>query len=879
MSPAAKPTARSSKRKPPRRRQSKPRGERPDLKERLRAWWPPWKNWGSGKGPSNRKRSKPEPREPRTKGQIALWLLKWGAISGLAMFAAALTGIAVLFWMYGRDPNLPSVNQLQNYEPKQVIKIVTADDAVIGELFSERRTVIGYKQVPKHVIQAFVSAEDAKFFDHEGIDYIGMLRALIVNVKSGKKKQGASTITQQVVKTFLLSPERTFKRKFQEIILARRLEKKLSKEQILSLYLNQIYFGHGRYGIVEAARFYFGKEVKELDLGEAALLASLPQSPEHLSPRKGKKSRIRVSRRQRYVLQQMAANGYISQETADFWSKKKIKVLRHPYPHLNAAPEWVDEVRRALTERFGDDNMDKLGLKVETSVDLAMQADALMALRKGLRAVDKRQGYGRPIRKVAKDKIKLAIARLARKLPDGGPAAGKLYEAVVVEVHDDPGELVVDLGRWRASVVLNDDNDQRYNPRHEKPSQRFEVGSVIKVMKSGPDAMGRRPPDHTDHVVDMAPGPQGAVVIIDPKTRKVLAMVGGYDNRVGDFNRATMAKRQPGSSFKPFVYAAAIESGDYHASTIALDAPEVYNLWKPKNYSRKFAGRVRLRKALAKSINTVAIRLTHELGPERVAELANAMGVQSKLPTTLSLALGSGEVTPLELTNAFATFAAGGRSAPPRLITAVAGEPEPAGDWKQVIKPETAYIVTNMMQSVTTYGGTAWRLAKLRMAVAGKTGTTNDRRDAWFVSVTPDLAVGVWVGFDDNRTLGRGEGGGKTAAPVFAELVKRMRKRGAGHRFGKRFARPAGIETARVDKESGKLAPKGAPRDTSYVEVFVKGGVPTEVAVAPNKDREEDTYDSEYEDDAPGDKDKDPANANKQPGDKATRPKQPAKRP
>jgi len=851
MSSASKPTTRSSKRKSP-RRSSASKSTGTPFGQRLREWWPPWRR--DHKGAGNRKRKGSAPREPRTKGQIALAILKWCAISGLAMVAAGLTLLAILFWMYGRDPNLPSVNQLQNYEPKQVIKIVTADDAVIGELFSERRTVIKYKDIPKHVIRAFVSAEDANFFEHEGIDYAGMLRALIVNIRSGKKKQGASTITQQVVKTFLLSPERTFKRKFQEIILARRLEKKLTKQQILSLYLNQIYFGHGRYGIVEAARFYFGKEVKELYLGEAALLASLPQSPEHLSPRRGKKARIRVCRRQCYVLQQMAANRYIDQKTADLWCKKKVKVLRHPYPHMNEAPEWVDQIRHNLDERFGEGNLDKLGLKVETTVDLAIQADAEAALRAGLRAVDKRRGFGRPIRTVVKDKIKLAIARLAHKLPDGGPAPHKVYEAVVVEVHDKPGELVVDLGNWRASIILNDDRDHRYNPRGETPSQRFKVGSVVKVMKSGADAMGRRPPDHTDRTVDLAPGPQGAIVVIDVKTRKVLAMVGGYNTRVGDFNRATMAKRQPGSSFKPFVYAAAINSdGDYHASTVVNDAPEVYNLWKPKNYSHRFSGPVRLRYALAKSINTVAIRLAHEIGPERVAELAHAMGIQSKLPTTLSLALGSGEVTPLEMTNAFATFAAGGRAAPPRFITSIAGELEPAGEWKQVITAQTAYIITNMMQSVTTYGGTAWRLAKLRMEVGGKTGTTNDRRDAWFVSVTPNLAVGVWVGFDDNRSLGGHEGGGKTAAPVFAEFVQRMRKRGAGNRFGKHFVRPSGIETARVDKVSGKLAPKGAPRKTSYVEVFAKGGAPTDVAVAPDKDRADEVFSSEYDDDKPAD--------------------------
>jgi len=889
MTTASKPAARKKRSTKPKggaqkkpRRTTKPlpnqRGakkQRGQGESRPGPWWPPqWWPWGNkDSGGSNRRRKKDKPREPRTKKQIALAIAKWGAISGLAMLALFASTIAILFWMYGKD--VQSVDQLRNYTPNQVVKITTSNDQVIGELFEERRTFIAFKDVPKHVWGAFVSAEDSKFFSHKGIDYTGMVRALIANVKSGRKKQGASTITQQVVKTFLLTPERTFKRKFQEIILARRLENKLSKEEILTLYLNQIYFGHGRYGLVEAAQFYFGKPVKKLDVGEAALLASLPQSPERLSPRKPR-NRRRVSRRQRYVLGQMAANGYISSDEAKVWAKRKIEVLRNPYPKMNVAPEWVDEVRRTLAERYNDDELNKLGVNVETTIDLRMQRDALRALRKGLHQVDKRQGYGRAIRRVRKDKIKLAIAKLARKLPDGGPKAKTVYQAVVVAVHDKPGELVVDLGNYKASIILNDDYDARYNAKGEKPGQRFKVGSVVKVKRAGPKSVARRPPDHSDRVVDMAPGPQGAIVVMDPKTRKVLAMVGGYDNRVGDFNRATMAKRQPGSSFKPFVYAAAIEAGDFHPAFVVNDAPEVYNLWRPKNYTSKFAGPVRLRHALAKSINTVAIHVANKVGPEQVAELANRMGVQSKLPTTLSLALGSGEVTPLEMTNAFATFVAGGRSAPPRLILSVGGKQEPIAKSQQAIKPETAYVVTDMMKSVTTYGGTAWRLAKLRMEVAGKTGTSNDARDAWFMAVTPKLVIGVWVGFDDNSPLGKREGGGKSAAPVTAEFLKLTKAHRTMARIGRRFVRPSNIETARIDKESGKLSAKGAPRKTSYVEVFVKGTVPTEFAVAPGQDREDGFVTDEYDDDDSGG-DKKPISG-KEAGDKAT-PKKKAKPP
>ncbi len=816
--------------------------------------------------PKPKLKSKPKPsrsnrrvkrrrEEPRTRKQKALLVAKWGAIVGLVFTALGATTIAALFWHFGRDPNLPKLSSFDDYKPLQVSRIVTRDGHTVGELYTERRTYVPYEQIPDLVVNAFIAAEDGNFRRHKGIDYWGMFRAVIVNLKSRKKKQGASTITQQVVKTFLLSPERTFKRKFQEIILARRLEKKLSKDEILALYLNQIYFGHGRYGVQEAARYYFGKNVQQLNAGEAAMLGGLPQGPELLSPRK-KRNHARAKRRQHYVLEQMAHHGFISEAEARKWINRPIEIVREPFPDMGGAPEWVDIVRKDLVSRYGKDNIASLGATVTTTLDLAVQRKATLALREGLRLVDARHKIGRVLRHVKVDKIPLEIAKLSRKLPKKGPKRGKAYRAIVVSIHDGArtrGEVVVDLGNWRASIVLGGRGDERYNPETKKPSERFKAGDLIRVVRvSGKqgDSNDRSPqPAHSKNLVRLQRGPEGAVVVIDPRTRKVLAAVGGYRVRVGDFNRAAMAKRQPGSSFKPFVYAAAVDAGRITPASIINDAPEVYNLWKPQNYKKgKFEGPVRARYALAKSINTVAIRLLHDVGAERVAELAHDMGVGSKLPKELSLALGSGEVTLLEMTNAFATFAAAGRAAPPRFITSINGKQTAPDTPTQVISPQVAYTIVDMMRSVVTEG-TGRRLASVGVPVAGKTGTSNDARDAWFVGMTPRLVIGVWVGYDDNRPLGRREGGGRTAAPIVKLLLKKIARR----RLGTRFRRPPGMVTMRIDKKTGLVAPKGAAKGSYYDEVFIEGAAPTEVAPAPGESTAGTFVVDSYEDEEPDD--------------------------
>ncbi|HEY5928275.1 MAG TPA: PBP1A family penicillin-binding protein [Kofleriaceae bacterium] len=799
---------------------------------------------GTGKRPG----SKP----PRTKRQKWFRIAKWGGIAALALTALMASTIALTFWMYGRDPKLPRIEKLADYKPRQVTTIVDKNDQRIGEIFTQRRTFVPYEKIPPILVDAFIAAEDNNYWNHEGVDYFGMVRAFFTNLRAGKTKQGASTITQQVVKNFLLTPERTFKRKIQEIILARRLEKALTKQEIMTLYLNEIYFGGRRYGVQEASRFYFGKDVSQINAGEAAVLASLPKEPEtYYKALKQERNPGRVKDRQIYVLNQLVKLGKLPQAEAKKWIDEPIKIVRDPFPFLKAAPEWVDLVRGELKDRGVD--TDTAGAIVRTTLDPSLQVQAQKALQAGLRAVDARHKIGRAKRNVA-DKLDLELAKLAKRLPSAGPKAKEVYEAIVTAVHDADNELVVDLGKWQAAISLGTPEDARFNQPDaagnvKTPSERFKVGDVVDVML--PPAAKKTDDDddvleikvkHASKRVAFAGGPEGAVVIMEVKTRKVRALVGGYTSKVGGFNRAIAAHRQPGSSFKPYVFATAIDSGRYTPASQVNDAPEVFDLWKPKNFeSGKFEGPVLLRHALKKSINTVAIRVTYEMKPDAIAAMAQKLGIVSELPKEMSLALGSGEVTPLEHVNAMATIAAGGIAMAPRFVEAVDGKasPQPAGT--QVMRPEVAYVVTNMLTSVVTEG-TATRANALKIPIAGKTGTSNEARDTWFVGYTPDYIIGVWVGYDDNRPMGGKETGGTTAVPIFVDVMKAMAQP------AKAFPKPAKVVDRLIDRETGLLAPEDAPKSTTLNEVFVEGTEPTQVAPKPGEVTEGSSVTGEYGD-------------------------------
>ncbi len=806
------------------------------------------------------------------RGRSIFWAVRTALGLGLFCALVAIAGLVGMFSYYGSDPKLPTLKALGDYHPKQVTRILDRNGTVIGELGTEKRTVIPYEQIPKILVKAVVAAEDAEFFHHDGIDYRGMARAFIENVLRGRTAQGGSTITQQVVKTFLLSPERTMRRKVQEIILARQLTQKFTKDQVLGLYLNQIYYGHGRYGCEEAARYFFGKSVRDINVAEAALLAGLPQSPERLSPRKHPEA---AKTRQRYVLGRMAETGVITQAVAAKLAAEPIRLARESGAARGMAGEAVDGVGRFLSEKYGERAAFELGTIVETTVDARMQEVARQSLERGLEDLDARQGFRGPSghltgKALARRTVELKTAHdgsrkdsaifegIVTRIDRGDVAAeapatdesgakpsrggkdaknrkgaAKNAEAakpVVVTRGQTPareqkepkkGKIFVDIGGEEGVVDL--DSEPRYTKGPKPLCDRFSPGDLIRVRL----ATERAHAEGTPAPLTLELGPQAAMVVLDPATRQVLALVGGYEFHSGGFDRSRLARRQPGSAFKPIYYAAGIESKKITAATVINDSPEVYALWKPQNYEKEFLGPVRVRTALAHSINTVAIKVLSQVGLPEARAVATRFGLT--LPPieqlNLGMALGAIEVTPLELASAYSAFPAGGVRSPATLVRAVGTEKIDPKPPESAITPETAYIMTSIMRSVIDEGTARAAAGKLRRPAAGKTGTTNDQKDAWFVGFTPDLLAAVWVGFDDGKLLGHGEAGAKTALPIWLDF---MTKALVG-RPTRDFVPPPGIVIQRIDKTTGLLPAPGQDSNT-IDEVFLPDTVPTQQA-------------------------------------------------
>ena len=761
------------------------------------------------------------------KGRSPAWRIgRLVLLLGLLGLFLGLAGVAGLFLYYTRSEALPTIDRVSDYHPKVVTRVLAADGQLIGELFEERRTVVPRERVPRLVMNAFIAAEDAQFFEHPGINLWAFARAVLQSIVHRRSLRGASTITQQLVKTYVLkSSERSAKRKIQEMYLALRLEKMLTKEEILWIYLNQIYFGHNRYGIEEAARFYFGKSVSDLDPGEAALLASLPKGPEEISPRRNPQ---RAKDRQSYVLSQMARYHFIAQDEATRFANAPIRLINEPPPLGSLAPEFVEMVEHMLVERFGQAKLPYLGLNVRTSCDAALQRAARNALEVGLQRIDERQGYRGRVQHLSANAQKSHLEALKKDFPNG-PPVGRVVEGVVTQVldgDDAAGWATVDLGAVQGTLQLPAIAD-RYNPKALPASKRFVAGDTLRVRIHHVAREGA--------ILTLESGPQGAVMLLDPEQRHVLAMIGGYGYGRGLFNRATRARRQPGSAFKPFLYAAAFESKRYTAASILNDSPQVYDLpdlkpWAPKNASdhHTFMGPVRLRVALAHSLNTVASQLIYDLKPQPVIALAQSLGITSKLEANYALALGSSDVTLLELVNSYATLAARGRRGEPLFILQVGDEKPAEAELSQAVSPELAFVLSNVMQSVIEEGTGISIKGKLKRPVAGKTGTTNSNKDTWFVGYTPNLCAGVWVGFDDNRPLGEREQGARTALPIWFEVMQAaLRDRPAVP-----FVQPSGVVTERIDPTTGKRAAAGAP---AFDEVFLAGTEPQEQALAPGE--------------------------------------------
>ena len=745
---------------------------------------------------------------------------------GLLGLFLGVAGIAGLFLYYTRGESLPTIDRVSDYHPKVVTRVLASDGQLIGELFEERRTVVPHDRIPRLVMLAFVAAEDAQFFEHPGVNLWAFARAVVQSAVYRRPLRGASTITQQLVKTYVLkSGERTPRRKIQEMYLALRLEKMLTKEEILWLYLNQIDFGYQRHGIEEAARYYFGKSVSDLDAGEAAVLASLPKAPTEISPRKHPQ---RAKDRQSYVLSQMARYHFISQEEATRFANAPIRLISEPTAVNSVAPEFVEMVERTLIERFGQARLPYLGLNVRTSCDANLQRAARTALELGLSRIDERQGYRGRVQHLNDAARKTHLEGLKREFPSG-PPVGRIVEGVITQVLDGDelsGWATVDLGAAAGALPLPAEKD-RYNPKGLPATQRFSPGDTVRVRIA---RVGREGP-----ILALESGPQGAVVVLDPEQRHVLAMVGGYGYGRGLFNRALRAKRQPGSAFKPFVYAAAFESRKYTPASVLNDSPQVYDLpdlkpWAPKNASdhHTFMGPVRLRVALAHSLNTVASQLIYDLKPGPVVAMARAAGITSPLGENYALALGASDVSLLELTNSYATLAARGRRGEPLFILQVGDEKPAEFELTQTLTPELAFLVSNVLTSVVEEGTAVSVKGKLKRPVAGKTGTTNSNKDTWFIGYTPNVCAGAWVGFDDSRPLGEREQGARTALPIWFDVMQAaLRDRPAVP-----FVQPAGVVVERIDPATGKRAAPGAP---ALDEVFLTGTEPQEQALAPGE--------------------------------------------
>lgn len=739
---------------------------------------------------------------------------------------AGVGGVIGIFWWYGRGVSELDEARLKNYAPPQITRIYANDGTLIGEVFEQRRTLVRYEEIPSHVENAFLAAEDADFYRHEGMDYTGMVRALLVNVRARRVKQGASTITQQVVKNFMLTPERSLERKVQELILARRLEQALTKQEILELYLNEIYLGHGRYGLEEAAQYYFAKSVRDIDLGQAALLATLPKAPSRDSPYK---SPDKAKERQVWVLQQMVEHGFATADDAQPFIDGPLDVATPQQRKrvVAGAEEFVDQAERWLKEQYGD-GLATLGGAVTTTVDLRVQGQARIDLIAALHALDVRQGYGAETRVATKRQLKAAAK-------DGNKSmvVGRTYRAIAIA----PDGVALPANSYAAQVgelrlVVSVPKGPRFRKQGVTLAEQFVPDVVHPVLVQSlsepalPQGWGR-----AKVIV-----PESAVAVSDPQTGHVVAMIGGSSYERGQFNRVLQAARQPGSSFKPFVYGAAVQSKQYTAATLVSDSPEIYEKWQPTNFLRDvYLGDVRLRLALTKSINTIAIKLLDTVGYPAVHQFAYAAGIETTLPEHLSLALGTTEIRPIEMLTGYTTLARGGSRITPRFIDRVEApgrnpdKPEQLAE--QTLERDAVYVLVSMMTSVVR-SGTGAKARALGRPAAGKTGTSADFHDAWFCGFTADKVAVAWVGFDSPRYLGKGETGGKAAIPVWLGAMR------AAHTTPPRpFDVPEGVVVHRIDSQSGLLAPTwdvdygGTDKRKTLDEYFIKGTAPVDYAV------------------------------------------------
>lgn len=781
-------------------------------------------------------------------------LLIFVLVFGLLCVAA---GGAFLTWGYfyiTRD--LPRIETVDDFSPPAVSEVYSSDGKLVAEFFEERRYPVKIDEVPPFLRNAFVAAEDASFYTHPGIDFVSILRAMVKNISAGSMKQGGSTITQQVVKNLLLTSEKKFTRKVKEAILSYRLERRLSKNDILEIYLNQIFFGNRAYGIKSAVHNYFHKQLSEVTVAEAALLAGLPKAPSRYSPLTNYPE---ARRRQLYVLGQMVDSGFISDDVAKAAEAEQVKVYPAVESNFLAAPYFVSEVRRELQTRFKDLNPDEDGLKITTTLDLRADKALTNGLREGVVTADKRQGWRGPLAALDGDVKASYLEKYGSKLPKFAELSlATNYPAVVVDLSRGQRTVKVLVGADAAEIALSikpntwawnfktKDEDTQYGD----PISRLSLGSVIEISKQ-------------KEVWELSQTPEleGASVIIDPFSGRVLALVGGYDFARSQFNRVTQSFRQPGSAFKPILYLAAVDGFQYTPATLVMDAPRTFKVgedyWAPGNFDKDFLGNITLRTALERSRNLVSADIASRIGVDAIISYARKLGIESPLGRNLSISLGSSEVNLMELTKAYGVFPARGMVMTPTLISTIHDRKgnliydESVDRLKrgvQAVRPSSAFVLANMMQGVIQ-NGTAQRLKAFGRPAGGKTGTSNDHMDAWFVGFTPNLLCGVWVGYDLKINMGKDETGGRVASPIWlsamseyvTEIEAEARQKqiedakAEAQRLGVDYVEPAplppadfevpdGVEPYWVDRTTGSQVEQGA--ENSVLDYFLDGTEP-----------------------------------------------------
>ena len=757
---------------------------------------------------------------------------------------------AFLFFYYSH--RLPDFKPLKDRHLSAYSTVYSEEDEVVGKFLMENRIPIAYERIPKSLVNAFIAAEDAEFFRHKGIDFKGITRAMIKNVMAGRIVQGGSTITQQVTKIFFLTPKRSLLRKLKEVAYAIGLERSMSKEEILSLYLNNIYLGNGAYGVEAAADSYFNKRTEQLNLAEMAMMAGLVKAPSRYSPVNSLK---RAKDRQVYVLTQMADLGFISEEQKTVAQQSPLRIQSRESAYFSKAPYFTEFIRQLVERKYGKEKLYQEGLRIYTTLDLSLQKAAQKDVEMGIRALDKRQGFRGPIHTLSQKEVKDLQDK--RKGTLNPLLQNEIYEGTILSKEDSKKYFTVWVEERKGILpysetawALQTKPTTADKPQKVKnPGDLLNPGDVVHVrVKELPIKKDQLP----ILSLDQEPLVQGALICLDPKTGYVRAIVGGRDFSESQFNRALHSRRQPGSAFKPIIYAAALEKG-YHPSTIIMDSPVEYEdydegtYWAPKNYDKNFMGPITFRNALAHSRNVVTVKILEDIGVGYVLKFIKRLGIESPIKRDLSVALGTSGVSMLELAEAFGVFANGGERVKAIFIKKIVTlkgevleenypyveleeeEQEEEGDGElsspvsgeRVISPQHAFIMTHLLEGVVQHG-TGQRAKVLNRPIAGKTGTSSDYTDAWFVGYSPSLLTAVWVGFDEKTSIGKDETGARAALPVWIAFMSKA----LADSPAEEFKAPTGIVMKKVNIETG--LPTDEESNETIIEAFVEGMLPEE---------------------------------------------------